>query len=188
MSNPTEITAEYRGVAFRNVSQRFATTLDALSTRGSRAWGGRFNVATEFGVLYLSCDLQTCLNELEHAARYEGVFVEEKLPRTIVGVRVILKNVLDLTNPLTRKKLKLSKRILIDTEWIKENVMGKEAATQIIGRVAKAAGFEAILVPSARCSGKNLNLIDDGSLLDRAAVVNANLLATKTVRKICESA
>src|SRR2546425_1225179 len=111
MPDVLKLAIEFRGVGFRNVGQRYANKLDVLSTRGSYEWGGRFNVARDFGVLYLSCDLHTCIEELQYAARYEGLEVEEKLPRTITGIRVDLKNVLDLTSAIVRRKLGVAKKI-----------------------------------------------------------------------------
>ncbi len=176
MPHVLRLAIKFDGVGFRNVGLRFANQRDLLSTRGSYEWGGRFNVAKDFGVLYLSCDLHTCIEELNHAASYEGLDVEEKLPRMAVGIRVALKTVLDLTDPAIRRELGVTKKTLIQTDWAKENALGKEAPTQIIGWAAKSAGFEALLVPSARWPGRNLNLLDDGRLVTKASIINAHEL------------
>jgi hypothetical protein len=111
--------------------------------------------------------------------------IEEKLPRTFVGIRIDVSKVLDLTNPTIRRKLGITKKLLIDTDWFHENfVLGNEAATQIVGRVARHFGFEALLVPSARGPGNNLNLIDDGRLTTRALVVNLKLLSARRRRRV----
>jgi RES domain-containing protein len=168
-------------VSFRNVRQRFANGRDIVSTEGSYRYGGRYNVARDFGILYLSCDIHTCIGEFEYyATRIKGAGVEESLPRTITGIRLELQKVLDLTDGKVLRKLGVTKKILVDTDWIKENNEGPDAPTQIIGRAAKAAGFEALLVPSARCTGKNLNLLADNVLL-RALVINVKELRTKRV-------
>lgn len=165
-------------VGFRNVGQPYANSRDALSTRGSFEYGGRYNVARDFGVLYLSCDLHTCVGELERAARREGVEVAEKLPRTVMGIKVKLTKVLDLTDARVLRRLGLSRKIL-STDWMKENSDGRDAPTQVIGRAAKTVGFEALLVPSEGWRGKNLNLLDDGSLVNRALVINCTLLGQR---------
>jgi len=168
----------FRGIAwFRNVNQPYANRRNILSAKGSYLYGGRFNVARDFGVLYLSCDLHTSIAELEHSAKYGGRTVEETLPRTIIGMKVTTGRVLDLTDDVVRRKLKISQRVLLNTDWAKENRKGNDAATQIIGRAARTAGFKALLVPSARWKGKNLNLFDDGNLAARAKPVRPRFLA-----------
>lgn len=171
---------QFKGISFRNVGQRFANKQDIVSTRGSYKLGGRYNVAQGLGVLYLSCDLDTCIKELEHAARREGVEVEEKMPRTVTGIKVRLTKVLNLTDPKVRRELGVSRRTLVETDWTAENKDGREALTQIIGRLAKDAGFDALWVPSARSSGQNINLLDHGNLsLPRVKVINIQKLGTK---------
>ncbi|MGI9107375.1 MAG: RES family NAD+ phosphorylase [Pyrinomonadaceae bacterium] len=176
MPHVLKLAVKFQGVGFRNVGQRFANKRDILSTKGSYSWGGRYNVARDFGALYLSCDLHTCIEELEYAARKDGFTVEEKLPRTMTGIRVELVKVLDLTDSKVRRELGISRKILMETDWVKENSKGNDAATQIIGRAAKGVGFEALLVPSARWPGKNLNLLDDGNLLSRVSVINGDTI------------
>src|SRR3954468_4869210 len=111
MPEALKLAIKFQGVGFRNVGQHYANKLDILSTIGSYLWGGRYNIATAFGVLYLSCDLHTCLGELEYAARYEGVNVQEKLPRTMTGIRLELAKVLDLTDTKVRRMLGISRKI-----------------------------------------------------------------------------
>ncbi len=136
-------------------------------------------------MLYLSCDLDACVEELRYQARKEGLTIEEKLPRTFIGIHVEAKKVLDLTDETIRRKLGITKKLLLETDWFHENfVLGNEAATQIVGRVAKHFGFEALLVPSARGPGNNLDLIDDGSLPTRALVVNLTLLDARRRRRV----
>jgi RES domain-containing protein len=179
---------KFQGIGFRNVWHQFANKKDIVSTKGSLKAGGRYNIATSFGVLYLSCDVHTCIKELEYAAEYDKVDIEEKLPRTFAGVKVELTKVLDLTDAEVRRTLGVPRKILLKTDWAKENSKGYEAPTQLIGRMAKEEGFEALLVPSARWSGKNLDLLDDGNLLKRVLVVNINtLIAKKRVARMPRS-
>lgn len=175
-----KLAVEFKGVVFRNSPQRYATEQGVISTAGSRMVGGRYNVPHEFGVLYLSCDVHTCTEELEFAARNEGAKVEEKLPRTFTGIKVELEKVLDLTDAGVRRKLGITKKVLVETNWLKENSEGKEATTQVIGRVAKGAGFEALLVPSARWPGMNLNLLlDEGHLSTKVSIIKGRRLRMK---------
>lgn len=185
MPQVLKLATKFSGTGFRNVGQVYANQKDILSTKGSYRSGGRYNVATDFAVLYLSCDLDTCLAELRYQARKEGLEIEEKLPRTFIGIRVDAKKVLDLTNQTIRRKLGITKKLLLETDWEHENfVLGSDAATQIVGRVAKHFGFDAFLVPSARGTGNNLNLVDDGNLSTRAVAVNFTLLGARRRRKV----
>lgn len=153
--------APFQGVCFRNVSQKFAHQQDILSAKGSFIRGGRFNLKGTFEVLYLSCDLRTCIEEIITSAERDGFQVEETLPRTAVGIEVKLSRVLDLTDPAVRRRLGITKKNLTAPNWVKSQNAGQEAFTQQIGRLAREAGFEAILVPSAVARGKNLDIFPD---------------------------
>ncbi len=77
---------EFEGICFRNVSQRFASEQEVLSTKGSKVTGGRFNFKGSFEVLYLSCDVHTCIEETTHAARSSGFEVAKMLPSSEIHV------------------------------------------------------------------------------------------------------
>ncbi|HSE83649.1 MAG TPA: RES domain-containing protein, partial [Thermodesulfobacteriota bacterium] len=95
--------------------------------------------------------------------------------RTVIGVKVRLSKVLDLTSTKVRRKIGISKSVLTETdwEWI-QNIDKKEALTQSIGRFIEEAGFEAILVPSAVCKGRNLDVFPD-NLLPSSEISIVNL-------------
>lgn len=172
------LAVEFEGICFRNVSQRFANRRDFLSTARSLRTGGRFNLKGAFRVLYLSCDLHTCWEETTRAAHASVFDVAKLLPRTIVGVKVRLSRVLDLTDHKVRRRIGISKSILTETDWARiQNLNKEEAITQSIGRFAKDAGFEAILVPSAVWQGRNLDIFPDNLLpFSEVAVVNLHHL------------
>jgi RES domain-containing protein len=153
----------FNGVCFRVVSQRYATQHNACSTQGSVIAGGRFNFKNTFGVLYLSLDPHTCLDEKTHAAAQISLdAVAKLLPVTTISIEVKISRVLDLTDSHLRKTLGISKKILTDTDWEHiQEVLQREAITQSIGRFARDANFEAILVPSGVSRGKNLDIFPD---------------------------
>jgi hypothetical protein len=63
-----------------------------------------------------------------------------------------------------RRRLGVSKALLL-AGWERiQNIEGREAPTQEIGRLAKAAGFEAVLTPSASWAGANLNIFPENLL------------------------
>ena len=152
----------FSGICFRNVSPEFADRLNILSAQGSLRAGGRFNLKDKFAAIYLSCDLHTCIEETTKTAGRSDVEIAKLLPRTIVGIEVKLSRVLDLTDNVIRRKLGITKKSLIATEWKNyQNIVLQEAFTQQLGRLAREAGFEAILVPSAVTRGKNLDVFPD---------------------------
>lgn len=97
------VAVPFSGICFRNVSQRFANQQEILSARGSLIGGGRFNFKGLFEVLYLFCDVHTCLEETTKSLQRAGRDVARALPRTIVGVDVTSSQVLNLTDPVIRK-------------------------------------------------------------------------------------
>jgi RES domain-containing protein len=152
------------GVCFRNVKQKFANQHDILSAEGSLLAGGRYNFVGMFGVLYLACDPHTCIEEVARVTRVGGFRASENFPRTFIGIKVRLSKVLDLTDSRMRRSLGVNKTLLVATDWELIQAGGHEAPTQALGRFARAAGFEAILTPSAAWPGNNLNIFPDNIL------------------------
>lgn len=119
----------------------------ALSTEGSVLYGGRYNPKDAFGALYCSEKPATCIAEVRKATagRTLSAFV-------LVSVTVELQRVLDLTDHAVLQRLGLRSEDLIAPDW---------APTQELGRLAREAGFEGLLVPSAAAPGTNLVLFPD---------------------------
>jgi len=152
----------FANVCYRNVSLQYANRIDIISAQGSINAGGRFNFKGAFDVLYLSCDLHTCLEETTKSLQRPGLEIAMLLPCVVIGIEVKLRRILDLTNDVTRRKLGITKNSLIATDWEKsQNIFHQEAFTQQLGRLARDAGFEAILVPSAVMRSKNLDVFPD---------------------------
>ena len=167
----------FEGACFRAVSQRFASQRDIISSEGSKKYGGRFNFKGTFEVLYLSCDAHTCIEEVTRATEAAKFNVAESLPRTIVGIKLKLSRILDLTNSKVRRAIGIRKSVLIEKDWEQTQGVNVEAITQSIGRFAKEAGFEAILVPSAVWKGVNLDIFRDNQLPSpQLSVVNLDSL------------
>lgn len=159
LSDALPFAVPFTGVCFRNVSQRFANQRSVLSATGSRIAGGRFNFIGVFAVLYLSCDVHTCLEETTKSLSLDNFDVAMSLPRTIIGIEVTLSRVLDLCVRDTRRRVGISLADLLRTDWEQtQSVFKCEAITQELGRFARAASFEALLVPSAIRRGRNLDI------------------------------
>jgi RES domain-containing protein len=170
----------FADICFRCVSLKFGNAEDIVSTRGSFEKGGRYNSAGTFGVLYLSCDIHTSFEEIKKYLLRHGFEVDTLLPCIIVGIKVNLNCVLNLTDANMRRRLGIAKQSLIAPDWeMRQDLDSEEALTQQIGRQAREAGFEAILVPSAVWRGNNLNVFPDCVLTGAGSslqIINPHLL------------
>lgn len=119
----------------------------AVSTEGSELYGGRYNQKSAFGALYCGDTPALCRAEVRKATagRRLGPFM-------LATIRVELRRVLDLTDHAVLVRLGLRPDDLVGPNW---------APTQELGRRAREAGFEALLVPSAAAPGANLVLFPD---------------------------
>lgn len=119
-----------------------------LSTEGNRYYPGRYHIAGETGILYTSFDRDAAMRELgRHASRshLQGGLAVAK-------IRVKLQKVLDLTRTAVLAKLGLSKDALVASDC---------SITQAISMLARKAGFQGLLVPSATGSGVNLVVFEN---------------------------
>ncbi|MDQ7842112.1 MAG: RES family NAD+ phosphorylase [bacterium] len=130
------------------VWHRFVAELhkdDADSDQGALEHGGRYNPRREYGALYLSESPAACRAEM---LRRPGVRVRYWHAR----IKVRVAKALDLTDPSTRDKLCILREDLVSNEW---------GATQDLGRAARRAGFDALIVPSAAGNHHNLVVFTD---------------------------
>ena len=145
----------YLSKVFRIVIPLYANKVDALSGQGSRGASGRFHVKGAFLISYTGCTLRQAEWEYAHTARNNAITREDSLPLITLSADVALSKVLDLTDRVVRRQLKVTKKELSQGIW---NASSGETLTQVIGRLAHQQGFEAILTPSAG-PGNNLNLL-----------------------------
>lgn len=138
-------TRALRGQFYRIVPRHLRDR--ALRTEGSELYGGRYNPKGTFGALYCGETPVVCGAEVRKATagRRLGPFV-------LATVRVDLQRVLDLTDHAVLQRLGLRPDDLVGSDW---------GPTQELGRRAREAGFEALLVPSAAAPGANLVLFLD---------------------------
>lgn len=171
MPSPTHsVVIKYKGTVYRNVRQRYSTIADIVSTNGSLYYSpGRYHIMGDFAVLYLSCDLHSCVEETIYYGSSAPSGLGGHLPRTFIGVYLSLDKVLDLTDTVIQAMIGISHAVLTE-EW----QTNPEPKTQIIGKIALEKGFEAIKVPSARWTGSHsLNLLDDRLQTKIAELISA---------------
>ncbi len=139
----------WSGVIYRFEAPMYAGANEVVSGRGSLMHGARWNAPGSFAAVYGSLHPETPLKEVQgHAARF-GIPFSARLPRTLVAVQVMLHEVLDLNDGDLRRRLRVSRRRMVEEDWWDWQQAGEEALTQAIGRAAYAAGLEGLLVPCA---------------------------------------
>lgn len=146
----------FSGTVVRSVGSKYATETSFFAGSGAAKTGGRWNrVGIE--AVYASLDVLTATEEAYQNFIVFGLPLSSIRPRVTAGAEVSLAKVLDLTDALVRRKLRFSREDLVDEDWRAIQAAGEESWTQAIGRGCYEAGFEGILVPSARnTKGKNI--------------------------------
>jgi RES domain-containing protein len=137
-----------KGSFFRIVPARYQDEI--LNTTGSFQHGGRYNPKREFGVLYLSESEEICKAEVLRMIDDPTLLKE---PRICGKIQVVLQKVLDLTDEQVLEELGIRREELLQDTGDRER---DYRLTRRIARLARAAGFEALQVPSVTSRGNNL--------------------------------
>lgn len=144
------------GVIIRNVGAKYASKNSFYSGTGAAKTGGRWN-RKGLEAIYTSLDVETATLEAYQDFIYRGFPLTTITPRVTAGAKVKLSKVLDLTDSKVLKSIGFTKKELIEEDWRAIQKAGDESWTQAIGRGAYLAGFEGLIVPSARKDdGKNI--------------------------------
>jgi RES domain-containing protein len=164
------------------VHQRLAARRETefLSGLGAKMNGGRFTPRGAFETLYVATTAETARIEAESRLTVSGVISSPTKPYVHFMVSGRLQRVLDLTDDSVLRALQTTTD-QISTPWVMEQVQGREALTQLLGRTVHAAArIEAILFasskdrPYGRClaifpdrlrRGSELEIVDDTGLV-----------------------
>jgi RES domain-containing protein len=138
---------------FRFINPQFSKPEDIVSGAGALHAAGRWNLERSAPLSYASVAPETALAEALAHVKYYRLPKAKALPRVLVALRLKAQRVLDLRDGRVRKALRLSKEVMRKMDWRAENQAGAEALTQAWGKLFAAAGFEAVIVPSAADSG-----------------------------------
>jgi RES domain-containing protein len=133
---------------YRSATPKYAKETDLLTGEGSRLHGGRWN-PPGIAAVYASFTPETAMEETLAHFRYYGIPLHAAMPRIFVAIRAQLTKVLDLTEGVNRRRIQIAESRLLECDWRDDVKRGKESLTQLLGRAAKAAGFEAMIVRSA---------------------------------------
>jgi RES domain-containing protein len=137
-----------RAVVFRSSEPTYATEIDLLNGQGSRETGGRWNPPYSFATVYASFSDVTALAEAKANHLYFGLDPADALPRTIVSIDVRLSSILDLTDGIVRKSLRVSATRMRSDDWRAAKRRRHESLTQAIGRAGYDIGVEGLVVPA----------------------------------------
>lgn len=166
-------TTAWRGRIIRGVSFHLATQRDLPTGMGAMLHGGRWN-PRGLPVLYGSLEMTTALAELLAWCDYYGLPETAALPCVWVAFDVDLERAVDLREPGTLRKLRVSRKQLLAEPWRDIQARGAEALTQSLGREADGLGIEGILVPSARSRKGNNVVVLNPARLPRGRVILLN--------------
>lgn len=158
MRTLADIQQPWQGITYRSATPRYATTVDQISGVGSKRHGGRWN-PVGIAAIYSSLTPETAMAETFATARYFDMPTHAILPRTFVALQLRLTKVIDLTHGTIRQRLHVSRERMIQTDWRQLLDKDFEPITQAVGRAAVAAGYEAILVPSAADRPHGVNIV-----------------------------
>ncbi|HWZ42423.1 MAG TPA: RES family NAD+ phosphorylase [Candidatus Saccharimonadales bacterium] len=151
--------SKWHNIAFRAAPLEFARVIKLLDGKGSFKFGGRWSSAGTFPAANLSTTQGAALDESNASFTYYKLPLADVRPRAVVGVRLRLDRVIDLTNPQgIRKQPWLHLQELLAEDWRKVNDAGHESQSQAFGRAAHDVGAEALLAPSVRVPG-GVNLV-----------------------------
>ncbi|HKI36148.1 MAG TPA: RES family NAD+ phosphorylase [Gemmataceae bacterium] len=163
----------WAGDLFRFTNMTYANLRDLVTGEGSRKAGGRWNPKEGFRALYFSLDAETALAEVLAQRRRQGLPDADALPLVLFSCRANVERVLDLKDGRTRRVLGVTREQLIAEPWPVMQEAGQEALTQAIGRLAREAALQGLLVPSAaRPKGGNLVLFRDQVPEDQLLIIN----------------
>lgn len=142
---------------FRFINPTYSKSTDILDGAGALHANGRWNLKGATRLSYTALAPQTALAEALAHVHYFRLPIHKALPRVLVALRLRAKRVVDLRDGNVRKALRLSDGTIRKLDWRAENQRGDEAVTQAWGNAFVAAGFEAVIVPSAAdASGANV--------------------------------
>jgi RES domain-containing protein len=162
---------------FRVIHAKYAAT--ALSAVGSYRFGGRYNPAGSFEVLYLADSPVTALEEVEALLRSgEALQGVKGPPRILLSVDCVLQSAIRLGNYLPVLGLSLAD---LRASWRDRLRRGDTPITHTLGSLAYQRGdVESLLVPSAKNpeafnlavlperlrQGSSLRVFDDSGMID----------------------
>jgi len=150
--------------AFRSAGVRYANEGDIVSGEGASYYGGRWN-PVGIKAIYMSLDPLTAVHECYAEFIRYGFSAGVIKPRVIAGVSIRIDRVLNLTEKSIPRLLGITLEKILSEDWQAIQSNEKKSRSQMVGKGARNAGFEGLLVSSARHrEGKNLVVFPENLL------------------------
>lgn len=160
---------------YRAALPRYSTSSQLLSGRGTLIRGGRWCPPGFMLTLHLADTPENSVAEYLANHRRHGIPIPADLHLVIRAVRIEIACALDVRDGGVRQALGVSRQRMLEARWEQENAAGHESISQAVGRAVAAAGFTAMVVPSAAVT-RGANLVVFPELLgarDRVEVCDA---------------
>lgn len=145
----TSLDAAFSGTLFRFINPSYSKRAHIVDGAGALHAAGRWHTAGAMRLCYTAQTPLTALAEALAQVNYYGLPQAKALPSVLVALHLQAGRVLDLRLGKVRRTLRLSAATMQKLDWRAENQHGREAITQAWGRAFAAAGFEAVIAPSA---------------------------------------
>ncbi len=152
LSDPALYTP-WSGRVLRQTLPRWLSTPYRITGAGALLKGARWNVKGLMPAVYGSTDPDTLHEEGVYKARRFGWTDDDFKPKLTLSMQWRLQEVLDLTSPEILDVLGIQQTDIVGCDWEQEQLNGREAITQAIGRAAFEKLAEGLVVPSARRPG-----------------------------------
>ncbi len=157
-----DLDVAFNGTLYRFINPSYSKRAHIVDGAGALHAAGRWHSQGAIRLSYTAISPQTALTEALAQANYYNLPLTRALPRVLVALQLQASRVLDLRLGEVRRTLRLSAATMQKTDWRAENRHGREAITQAWGRGFAAAGFEAVIVPSAAdAAGANVLVFPD---------------------------
>lgn len=163
-SNVQGLTGSFRGTVYRFINPEYSTVSQQFEGKGVRFSDGRWMLKSNALVTYTSTKPETALAEALASNRYYNLPDKKSAPLLFVTAEVKLRNIVDLRKGEIRRRLRLSKASILDTDWRHQNERGGEALTQAWGWAFLSAGVEGIICPSSAHAGGENVIVFPGNL------------------------
>lgn len=161
------------GDVFRAALPKWMSKPYRLTAVGSVLTGGRWNVQNLIPAMNFGTTAEVTAAEADAKAIRNGWPPGSFSPQTRVGFRLDLRAVLDLTDAKVLAAFGHTEAELITCNWESEQVAGREALTQALGRAAFETYAEGLIVPSARLRG-GINIVAFPANLQAGSTITAH--------------
>lgn len=160
----------FSGSVFRFVKPEQSSVTAMFAGKGPLYNFGRWLLKGHKLATYTSLLPETALAEALAAARYYRFPESSAAPLVFVTAEARLHKVLDLRDGKLRQRLRLSEKLILETDWRADNMDGDESLTQAWGWAFHEAGVDGFLCQSAALQGEANLIVFPENLAKKSAL------------------